>query len=258
MKTCVAVSTYHKTLNDNNSIMLFKEQNFDYFYILFDNSKNIDHSNLVQSYKTNNICAYSELEFNHFNFNKPIDLRHRWGNHQNPKYFYAHFRMLMMFLKNPDFDYYWFFDDDVTFTGNIKELLYSYNYINDDFIAIQAFKKEAYSDFPRISIINNKMLGSHGNWLSLCPGPGDNFKKIDKHIGSFFPIVRFSNRAMNFLYKTHQEGYYGYSEGFVPTSLASEGYYVSSMLDENNNFFITNNTNCKLYHKGIDFTWEWL
>lgn len=258
MKTCVAVSTYHKTLNDNNNIMLFKEQNLDNFYILFDNSKNIVHEELVRSYKTNNICDYSELEFNHFNFNKPIDLRHRWGSHQNPKYFYAHFRMLMMFLKNPDFDYYWFFDDDVTFTGNIKQFLYDYNYINDDFIAIQAFKKENYIGLPRISIINDKMLGSHGNWLSLCPGPGDNFKTTDKHIGSFFPIVRFSNRAMNFLYRIHQEGYYGYSEGFVPTSLASEGYYVSSMLDENNNFYIPNQTNCQLYHKGIDFTWAWL
>jgi len=103
MKTCVAVSTYHKTLKDNNNIISFKEQNFDHFYVLFDNSKNIDHTELVQSYQTNNVCDYSELEFNHFGFNKPIDLRHRWGNHQNPKYFYAHFRMLMMFLKHPDF-----------------------------------------------------------------------------------------------------------------------------------------------------------
>jgi len=258
MKTCAAISTYHKTLNDNANILSFKNQNFDHFYILFDNYQNIDYSYIKQCYDNSNICAYTEIEFNDLGFNKPIDLRHRWGNHQNPKYFYAHFRMLVMYLKYPDYDHYWFFDDDVTFNGNIKNFLSMYDSVDDDFIAIQAFKKEDYNGFPKISIINNRMLGSHGNWLCLCPGPGDKFKNTNKHIGSFFPIVRYSNIAMSHLYKMHQEGYYGYSEGFVPTSLASDGFKVSSILDEHNSFFIPNDTDCVLFHKGINFTWEWL
>ena len=56
--------------------------------------------------------------------------------------------------------------------------------------------------------------------------------------------------------KLHEEGYYGYSEGFVPTSLASDGFKVSSMMDEHNNFFIKNEV-CTLLHKGQKFTWEW-
>lgn len=258
MRTCVAISTYHKTIKDNKIILSFKNQNFDYFYVLFDNSQNLKYEYIKNSYDNANICEYKDTEFNDFGFNKPIDKRHRWGNHQNPKYFYAHFRMLVMYLKYSDFDYYWFFDDDVTFNGNIKNLLSIYDKIDDDFIAIQAFKKENYIDYPRISVINNKMLGSHGNWLSLCPGAGDNFKNTNKHIGSFFPIVRFSNNSMKHLYDMHTQGYYGYSEGFVPTSLASDGFKVSSMLDEYNNYFIKNDTDCKIFHKGIEFTWEWL
>ena len=62
---------------------------------------------------------------------------------------------------------------------------------------------------------------------------------------------------MEHLMNLHKEGYFGYSEGFVPTSLASDGFKVSSMMDEFNNFFIENNI-CTLYHKGSKFTWEWL
>jgi hypothetical protein len=258
MIKCVTISTYHKTLNDNDTILDFKKQNLDNFYILFDNYQNLNYSFIKKSYDNANICDYKEIEFNNFGFNKPIDRRHRWGNHQNPKYFYAHFRMLVMYLKYSDYDYYWFFDDDVTFKGNIKNFLSIYDNINDDFIAIQAFKKENYTEFPKISVLNDRMLGSHGSWLNMCPGPGDNFKNTEKHIGSFFPIVRYSNRAMSYLYKIHQEGYYGYSEGFVPTSLGSAGFSVSSMLDEHNNFFIPNDTDCILFHKWINFTWEWL
>jgi hypothetical protein len=144
------------------------------------------------------------------------------------------------------------------FDGDIKDFFESYKEQEEDFIAIQAFKKEDYKEFPKISVINGKMKGSHGNWLGLCPGAGDNFKSQEKHIGSFFPIVRFTKKAMDYLLDIHKQGFYGYSEGFVPTSLASEGFKVASMMDEHNNFFIENKSNCTLLHKGIKFTWEWL
>ena len=255
---CTVVCSYHRTLenNGNKTILKFSEA-LDNFYVLFDNQQQYKKEYLIQKYNSK-ICLYDNTDFEINNFNRPIDARHRWGNHQNPKYFYAHFRMLIFYLKNPDMKYYWFFDDDVEFDGDINSFLNSYNNIDDDFIAIQAFKKEDYIDFPRISTINNKMLGSHGNWLNLCPGPGDNFKSYEKHIGSFFPIVRLSKEAMDYLLKLNNENYFGYSEGFVPTSLASEGFKVSSMMNEFNQFFIPNKTDCTLYHKNINFTWEWL
>lgn len=254
----VALCTYHRTLDNPQIINDFVNQKFSHFYVLFDNSINKNIQELENIYEAN-VVTYTKDNFQEENFNRPIDRRHRWGNHQNPNYFYAHFRMLLFYLQKPEFDHYWFFDDDVTFKGDLKALLDNYNYVNDDFIAIQAFKKEDYPEFPNISVINNRMLGSHGNWLNNAPGPGDNFLSIERHIGSFFPIVRLSNRAMKYLYDLNTLGFYGYSEGFVPTSLACHGYQVSSMLDENNVFFIDKDSNkCKLYHKGIDFTWEWL
>ena len=58
--------------------------------------------------------------------------------------------------------------------------------------------------------------------------------------------------------KLHEEGYYGYSEGFCTNvdGKASDGFKVSSMMDEHNNFFIKNEV-CTLLHKGQKFTWEW-
>jgi hypothetical protein len=253
------VSSYYRTLegDGNNQIKKFSKNFGESFYVLFDNQTNKDPTEVSEKYESN-VCSYNDEDFAKHSFDKPIDRSHRWGSHQNPKYFYAHYRMLMFYLNHPNFDYYWFLDDDISFDGDIKGFLDSYNYLDDDFIAIQAFKKEEYSEFPRVSALNARMLGSRGAWLGWCPGPGDKFKSVHRHFGCFFPITRFSKRALNYLFRIHEEGYYGYHEGFVPTSLASAGFKVSSMMDEFNNFFIESDVNCTLYHKGAKFTWEWL
>lgn len=257
--SCVVVSSYHRTMegDGNRNIRKFAGQNIENFFVLFDNQNGVDERSVSQAYGCN-VCLYGDRDFARLGFDKPIDARHRWGSHQNPKYFYAHFRMLVFYLNNPGMRHYWFFDDDVSFDGDLKSFLDSYESVDDDFLAIQAFKKEEYPEFPRVGVINSRMSGSHGGWLGLCPGPGDRFKEKTRHLGSFFPIVRFSPKAMEYLLRLHGEGYYGYSEGFVPTSLASAGFKVASMMDEFNNFFIANTTDCKLYHKNTEFTWEWL
>lgn len=258
--TSVAVCSYHRTFggDGNKTIIEFKKQNFDNFFVLFDNQLKLTHEEVSVKYDNAQISFYNDLDFENYEFNKPISRYHFWGSHQNPKYFYAHFRMLMHYINHPMFDYYWFFDDDVQFTGNLKNFLQAYEEVTDDFLTIQMFKKENYPNTKNISIINNRMKGSHGFWLGHCPGPGDNFKTTKHHLGSFFPIVRFSRRALEHLLYVHQQGYYGYSEGFVPTTLSSDGFSVSSMMDEFNNFFLKNETDCILTHKGQPFTWEWL
>lgn len=261
MTTSVSVCTYHRSIENNgisnNFIKKIIQENIKDFYIHYDKTScRSDDVDLTKVYGSK-IFSYSADDFKLNDFNKPIDRKHRWGNHQNPIYFYAHFRMLLFYMEHPDYSYYWFLDDDIDFDKNFRQLLESYDIIHDDFIAIQAFKKDDYQEFPHISKINSRM-SSGGRWLDLCPGPGDNFLTKDKHIGSFFPIVRFSNKAMSFLLKVHKDGYYGYSEGFVPTTLASSGFKVSSMLDENDQFFFQHNTDCNLLHKNIKFTWGWI
>lgn len=257
--TAIVICTYHRSFtgDGNKTIRSFHNQNFENFYVLFDDHHDYTNDFVSEKYGGPNVCIFNTQDFIDNGFNKEISKYHFWGSHQNPKYFYAHFRMLTFFLKNPQFDFYWFFDDDVTFDGNLKSLLSTYSDNKDDFLVIQAFKKEDYMEFPNISMINSRMEGSRGNWLGYAPGPGDNFKSTFRHIGSFFPIVRFSKKSLEHLLELHKQGFYGYSEGFVPTSLASDGYKVSSMLDEYNNFLYENN-DCTLFHKGHKFDWKWL
>jgi hypothetical protein len=257
--TSVAICSYHRSFegDGNKNIIDFKNQGFENFFVLFDNQVGLSAEEVSQKYDKSPISIYNDEDFVKYGFNKPINRHHFWGSHQNPKYFYAHYRMLVHYINNPSFKNYWFFDDDVNFTGDLKSFISEYDELESDFMAIQVFKKEDYQEYSTISVINNRMGGSRGFWLGHCPGPGDNFKSTDKHMGSFFPIVKFSNEAMLHLLKLHQENYFGYSEGFVPTSLASDGFKVSSMMNEFNEFLIKNN-NCEITHKGQKFTWEWL
>lgn len=257
--TSVAVCTYHRTFtgDGNINILKIKDQGFENFHILFDNQTDLSRKEVSKKYDNAFVSFFSDKTFKDNGFDKPISKYHFWGSHQNPKYFYAHYRMLAHYIHNPSFDYYWYFDDDVTFNGDLNQCISNFNELDSDFIGIQVFKKEDYADFPNVSVINDRMKGSRGHWLGHCPGPGDNFKNINKHMGSFFPIVRFSNKGLSHLLELHNQGFYGYSEGFVPTSLASDGFTVVSMLNEFNKFLV-DNADCDLIHKGDKFTWEWL
>lgn len=258
--TSVAVCTYHHSLSgEGNKIILdFVNQQIENFFLLFDNQKNLTLEEVSPKYNNAAISFYNDDDFKKYGFDKPIHKNHFWGNHQNPKYFYAHYRMLVHYINNPNFDYYWYFDDDIRLNGDLKNFLNEFDELENDFMAIQIFKKEDYLDYPKVNIINDKMLGSRGHWLGLCPGPGDNFKSTEKHMGCFFPITRFSKKAFEYLLEIHREGYFGYSEGFVPTSLASAGYQVFSMMDEFDNYNIDIKTKCEILHKGDKFKWSWL
>jgi hypothetical protein len=158
-------------------------KNFDNFFLLFDNKNNIPESKISSHYPNVPLCLYNTQDFIDNNFNRPINKHHRWGGHQNPNYFYAHHRMLIFYMKNPGYKFYTFFDDDVNFTGDLKGLLQGFEKNEDDFLAIQVFKREDYPEFPNISVVNRRM-GSGGNWLSFAPGPGDNYKSVNKHKNS--------------------------------------------------------------------------
>jgi hypothetical protein len=258
--TAICLCTYERIFTTQYVVDSFLKQNLENFYLVFDNKVNLDFETIsTNCFNHRNIFTYTPGDFLINSFNRPIDKNHSWGGHQNPNYFFAHFRMLLFFLKNPTFDYYWFFDDDVSFEGDLKNFLKDYERVDDDFIAVQVFKKEDYPEFPRISKQSNKMTGSGGHWLDRTPGPGDVYKLPMKyHLGSFYPIVRYSNKAMQYLIELNKQNYYGYSEGFVPTMLANGGYKVASMLSEDDKFFIKPSVECKISHKGMEFPWSWL
>jgi len=76
--------------------------------------------------------------------------------------------------------------------------------------------------------------------------------------GSFFPVVRYSKRSMEELLKINNEGYDGYSEGFVPTLLNERGMKMSSLInaDDTSNYYNVNEVN--LLHKNIRTSWSWI
>ena len=76
--------------------------------------------------------------------------------------------------------------------------------------------------------------------------------------GSFFPVVRYSKQAMEELLKINNEGYNGYSEGFVPTVLNEKGMKISSLIksDDTSDYYDVDKVN--LLHKNIRTTWSWI
>ena len=126
-KTAVVMCTYHRTLDPktntdgHNIIRSFYNEEFSNFYVLFDDHYGNSEEYVSKKYGCPNVCLYNDNDFEENGFNKPINLHHHWGSHQNPKYFYAHFRMLTFYLRNPDYEHYWFFDDETfIFSSELK------------------------------------------------------------------------------------------------------------------------------------------
>ena len=193
------------------------------------------------------------------NFKQDVSKKHYWNSYGNRNiiWFFAHLRMLKFYIKNPNYDFYWFFDDDVK-VQNWDKFFDGTNQDDSDFIGYFVFKDqndETQIDVPKI---DNKTTSQH-MWFERFPGDGDLLPDyINEKFGSFFPTNRFSNRAMKKLLEIHNEGYYGYSEGFVPTLLNHFGFKISSLINSDNTskFFDVDEVNIE--HKNIKITWEWI
>ena len=193
-----------------------------------------------------------------FGFYSNVSKKHYWNSegNRNIVWFYAHFRMLNFYIKHPYFDYYWFFDDDVKIDDWEKFLL-EVDQDTSDFISYFVFKDKDNPKFNHIPTIDNKTVSDH-MWFERFPGDQDHLPDGVKNIfGSFFPINRYSNSAMEYLKELTLQGYHGYGEGFVPTVLANKGFSVNTLYDKshNSNLFDTNNT---ILHKDSIIKWEWI
>ncbi len=194
--------------------------------------------------------------------------KHFWNSYGNRNivWFYAAFRMMNFYLAYPNYDYYWFLDDDVkcndwnTFFNGFKD-------DKTDFLAYYLFKNIGVTKNQHISEVSAPMHSFHGdgyNWFSRFPGDGDNLPPIlaPDMYGSFFAITRFSNKSMQALMMNHRFGFWGYSEGFVPTVLGNigdgEDFSLGSIYkkDDTSDFFDVEKV--KVLHKNEKITWSWL
>ena len=101
---------------------------------------------------------------------------------------------------------------------------------------------------------------THSNtvWFDRFPGDGDHIDKKDELFGSFFPIVRFSNKSLRHLTNLLINKEHGYSEGFVPTILNRDGFKLDTIFNNQSksDHFDINKINIK--HKNIQVNWSWI
>lgn len=203
---------------------------------------------------------YTEEDIrNNFKFDKEVSKQHYWNSQGNRNiiWFYPHFRMLNFYLKNTEYDYYWFFDDDVK-SKNWNEFLKGFESDKSDFISYFIFKNIDVESQINVPKIDSKTF-SKELWFSRFPGHGDILpNNIKELFGSFFPVVRFSNKAMQYLLKIHQDGFYGYSEGYVPTILNYLGLEISTIYTPENKSKYFNDEIVDIKHKNIKIEWSWI
>ncbi len=192
-------------------------------------------------------------------FTDEVSKDHFWNpiGNRNVIWFYAHFRMLYYYIYNNSYDYYWFFDDDVT-VADWDSFFDSYKDNTSDFISYYCFKESSVSSQINIPHIDDN--SASGNlWFMRFPGDKDKLPKDCNEIfGSFFPIVRLSNKALAKLYTLNREGLYGYSEGWVPTILNHYGFTLDTFFDNKSQGNGFDNNKVQVKHKHNKVNWSWI
>lgn len=250
-KTCYCICFIPETYPTYiNSWKYFKDK--ENSFILVDNSGNhkIDYKSFI----------FTESEIrNNFNFPHNVSPRHFWNSmgNKNIIWFYAYLRMINFYISNPNYDYYWFFDDDV-YCENWDEFLKGFELDDSDFLSYFLFKKDDVETYPNIPKIDNRTY-SKNSWFNRFPGDQDTLEEgIINYFGSFFAIVRFSNKSLKELVRLTKEGYYGYGEGFVPTEFSKLNLKMNTIFRPENTSNYFNNDITKILHKNQKITWEWI
>ena len=191
-------------------------------------------------------------------FEGDIPTTHPW-NHQgrNIVWFYAFFRMSLFYLQNPGFKNYWFMDNDVKI-GKPTEFFKGFDKNDADFISYYVFKEKTVQSQPNIPHIDDK-TNSKDYWFQRFPHSGDILSdNVTEYFGSFFPIVRFSNKMLNALTSETRMGFTGYSEGWVPTMVNHMGGKLDTVFNNQGTSDHFDAKEVNVTHKNINVDWSWL
>ena len=161
------------------------------------------------------------------------------------------------FKLNPGYDYYWFFDDDLT-VSNWDVFLKSFEKNNSDFISYYLFKEADVKSQPNIPNIDNNTTSTNF-WFERFPGHGDIlYDDTTEYFGAFYPITRFSNQALVKLSEVTFDGLSGWHEGFVPTILNYFGMGLDTVFNSNSQGKYFSEEDVKVKHKGEKINWSWI
>ena len=193
-----------------------------------------------------------------FNFKGDVSKKHFWNSQGNRNiiWFYAHLRMAYYYMLNPNEDWYWFMDDDVI-CDNWSEFFKSFENNTSDFISYYLFKNTNIDSQVNIPTIDSN-THSGTAWFDRFPGDGDFINRTDELFGSFFPIVRFSNKSLKHLTDLLINNIHGYSEGFVPTQLNKDGFTLDTIFNNQSKSDHFDVNKIHILHKNIKVDWSWI
>ena len=147
----------------------------------------------------------------------------------------------------PDYDYYWSIESDVFCNGNTYKVFFDKYRTNSDLII---------HDFRDVSIDPGWAWQNLSDWV---------YYDMNKY-GGFFPILRVSGEALDFLYQRRLEhaklfekaknigsNRWIYCELFVPTELANNGFACQGLETENLRYFPEYNLNKQRIFENPDF-----
>ena len=119
--------------------------------------------------------------------------------------------ILKFFLENPGYDFYWYIEYDVKYTGNWGNFFNSFD-DQSDFISsyVRTFSEQP--DWPF--------------WYLYHPTL--NIQQTER-IRSFNPVMRLSNKALKDLHNSLLDGWVGYLEMLMPTLLKEHGYKLEDL-----------------------------
>jgi len=118
--------------------------------------------------------------------------------------------LLHFYKQYPNYQYYWMIEYDVHFKGHWRIFFDAYYHDNSDLLA------------AHVRTPNQEPQWGWWDHHNLDV-------KSESQRGVFFPVMRFSNRALKFLDEKYKSGKWGFCEVVVPTLLHTHGYKISDL-----------------------------
>ena len=140
-----------------------------------------------------------------------------------------HFPLLKFYKENQGYDYYWFVEDDVRFSGEWKDFFGSFASCTSNFLA---------------SVIETKAENPTWYWWTSLK-TGNEVIAEEKLLKSFNPIYRLSSQALVCIDAHLRIGWMGHYEVLLPTLLYNKGFLLEDFGGEGT--FVRPENNAKFY-----------
>lgn len=124
-----------------------------------------------------------------------------------------HLAELDFYRNHPGFDYYWFIEYDVVFTGNWATLLGAVRNDGSDLLAAHVRSLKEDPEWP---------------WWTTLDLPGCSLPQADR-LRAFFPIFRISRAGLRAVEKYVKLGWSGHYEGLIPCAVHTASLSIADL-----------------------------